>query len=369
MTFDSNLTINAYGDAASVERQNFGGILLASDLLVAFSANEVKQYTSLSAMKADADVDAVTEAQAERFWAVNPHAKTLHLAQLTAAYASLKEDLAVFIEADDEWFAFALGGTAASASAKVNILEAAEWAEANERLFLAQSDEAGVLTKTASNVLETLEGFSYDWTAFWWYGVDDTLAALEVGAGMLSADPDAKSASWAYTNPLPGLTASHHSSAPLDDTEFGNVIDQNGNTISTFGGVVVSGPGVTVSGKPISAMIARAWLKARLREDVTQFVLDVAARKEKIPYTDRGIQMVGTPIRKRLTTGAEIGHFASAEDEKNDPTGTIKRPWITLPRRGDVPDADVSAKILRLSCGAYSSGEIVEIEINAYLAG
>lgn len=365
------VTVNLYTDAQSVTGKDFGKIALFSDLLTSFSANEFKEYFSRPELAADADVDAVTAAQADRFLAANPHCSSLKLGQLTAAYASLKEDLAVIEAADPDWYGFVLGGTAASASAQVNVEEAAEWAESNGKLYLAQSDEAAVLAKTASNVLEDLKGFAYARTAFTWYGDDSVLAALQVGALKLAVDPDKQATSWADVNPLPGLTALHNGGDALTDTETDNIIDQYGNTVDYLddSGVVVFSPGICVNGKPIASLIAADWLSARLHERVLQLKLDVAARGQKIPYLDRGIQQIATVLRGVMKDGVKAGHFASLEDELNDPTGVIKAPQVIAPLRSECSAADVAAKKVTFTCTAFSSGEIVEVVVNAYMQG
>ncbi len=204
------------------------------------------------------------------------------------------------LAADSDWYALTIDSRVTQ-----DILDAAATVEAVNRIFMAQSSDADILTGTAGNVLLQLKALNYRRTALDYHHVDTEL--LDVGwvSYKSEANPDIKTTGWAYT-PVSGVAKRD---PIITDTEQNNVENNNGNLFTLFGGLDVAGMGVMVNGTPIDQVVTDDWTKARLEEAGKQLLADKSAANSKIEYTDKGGAEFLAPLDVVMKIGERVAHF------------------------------------------------------------
>lgn len=111
---------------------------------------------------------------------------------------------------------------------------------------------------------------------------------------------------------------------------------ENGaNTYIRQGGILMAVEGVTSSGEFIDVIRSQDFVEARMKENVFR----VLAVTDKVPFTDKGINLIGSEVETTLKTAYNQGIIA--DDEDGNPLYTI-----TLPKREDVPTNDRANRTL-----------------------
>jgi hypothetical protein len=268
---------------------------------------------------------------------------------VTTANVNYATELTALLVEDSDWY-----GLTIESHTKTDILYTAAWMDSNNRFFMAQSAEAGVLTETADNVLEELKALNYARTAYVWHHADtEELSVAWVGF-TLQADPDVGTTIWAYKT-LSGIT---QKDPQITTTEQSAIESQYGNLYSTLGGVGATGMGILVDGRKIDTLISKDWYKARLTEEFQQYLLAVSNRNQKIPYTDKGLSTFVSKGEKINQKGVKAEHF-----EDGSTTATV-------PAVKDVP-ADKLARLVRVTMSAILTGaaELVTVTATVSLVG
>ena len=263
---------------------------------------------------------------------------------VTQANVNYATELAEILTEDSAWY-----GLTIQSRAKADILYTAAWMESNDRLFMAQSLDADVLTGAANNVLATLKALNYARTALaWHHSGTEYLGAAWVGY-TLQADPDAVTTIWAY-KPLVGVTIKD---PDLTATQQGYITSQYGNCLTTFGGVTCSGMGILVDGRKLDTLVTKDWYKARLVEKYQGVLLAASTRNQKIPYTDKGLKVFVTQAESVNGQGIAVGHFA--------PDSTS----ASVPAVADVPAADKTNRIVRVTSKGVLAGAVEAVVVTA----
>jgi len=270
---------------------------------------------------------------------------------VTAANEGIYDDLVAMHAEDPNWFGLTLGITGTAATDKINIKECARFAQAYGKLFLGQSSDADVLTKTAGNIAAYLDARSYSHVAYYWHHDNDELIAVATMAYRFEADPDIKTTGWAYC-PLTGVAVKD---PVLTTTEESNLEDQNANYLTTLGGRTCSGMGILSSGEPIYLCTTMEWYAARLREGLQQVFLDVSARNDKIDYDDKYLQVLPNACQATNTWGERTRHFRAGS--------TV----ATIPKVADIPAALRAVFKVPVTCSGISSGAAVRVTVTAYV--
>jgi hypothetical protein len=247
-------------------------------------------------------------------------------------------------------------GVAIDSRAKEDIQYTAIWAEPEPVAFGCQTSDAAVKTATAGNIAEWLNGKNYGHTHGNWHADDGERCDVAWLADWLSADPDVTSTTASKRN-LKGITV--NAEADVDATAKANIDAQKFNVYLTLNGVGVTGKGVCCDGSWMDGLVTEMWLKFRIDEDITQLLLDRAARNDKVPYTQDGINSVEDVFEARLATGESIGHLAPPDAET--PAYVVNHVLI-----GNVTPAKKTARELDLSGVAYKSGAVETINITAH---
>lgn len=270
-------------------------------------------------------------------------AGTITIAE-TTANQSVATELAAVLAENSSWYAFTLVSRDA-----VDIERAAEWTEGALRFQIAQSSDADILTTATADIGSTLQDQSLNRTALLYYSDDDEPAAFAWAAKTLATDLDTETTQWAYKT---------LATIPVDDdnvttTEKLNAEGKNVNLYLTLGGVGATGDGTLASGRFIDITTTIDWATARIDEASSQLLLDYANRNAKIPYSDAGFAVIKQTVAGVLDLGVRAGHFERTEDGAS--------PFVRVPRRSEVSDADASARTLRYEFGALLSGGVLNL--------
>jgi hypothetical protein len=273
----------------------------------------------------------------------------------TTANQSVATELAAVLAESSAWYGFNLVSRDA-----LDIERAASWAETNQRFHYAQTSDADVLTSATDDIASVLQDASYNYTKIMWYSTDNTAAAFAHLANRLAVDPDVQTTIWDYVT-LSGISTDVGS---LTDTQLSNLTAKNAGAYLTLGGVGATGGGNRQSsGRFSDVQITIDWLKARLEEAHAQLLLNYSNRGSKIPFTDLGFAAVGAVARGVLELGIRAGHFERTTDSQGDEIS----PFVTLPLRANVSAGDVSARLLRYTCGALLAGAVQRVVVTAQL--
>lgn len=273
----------------------------------------------------------------------------------TTANQSVATELDALLAESSAWYGFNLVSRDA-----LDIARAALWAESNARFHYAQTSDADVLTTATDDIASVLQDASYNYTKIMWYSTDSTAAAFAHLANRLAVDPDVQTTIWDYVT-LAGIA---NDVASLTTTQLTNLTTKNAGAYLTLGGVGATGGGnKQSSGRFSDVQITVDWLKARLEEAHAQLLLNYSNRGSKIPFTDLGFARVGAIARGVLELGIRAGHFERQTDAQGDEIS----PFVNLPARADVSAGDVSARLLRYTCGALLAGAVQQVVVTAQL--
>lgn len=303
MTWDGNIVVNALSGAPQVDRAVFN---VANKLFEGAEfavGSRIRYYDDVNDSAGDADLSATEKAAAASAFSQDPAPPRVAISRTTqtaADFDNATADLAL-IRAEvggDAWY-----GLNSDSRDEAVILSLGVWAEANGKAHVPQSSDAAILLGTAGNVAEDLQGFSYARTGLLYHAVDAEHGAFAWAAKTLSADPDIIATIWAYKL-LAGITV-----GALTPTELGFIESQDCNAYLTLGGVGSTGMGVMADGTKMDELITKDWFKARAEERTAQVLLDASNRNSKVPFTDKGLEQLMSPVRSLLLKGEGIGHF------------------------------------------------------------
>lgn len=229
------------------------------------------------------------------------------------------------------------------------ILEVAAWVEAQERVYLAQTDAPDTLTTSTTCVASQLADAARARTALCYHHDNAEEFAFAWAAKTLQADPDNTTTTWAYKR-LSGITASS-----LTTTQANNLQGKNANLFWTFFSFSTSWEGLTAEGQYLDVRLTQDWVAARTRETVAQMYVDVSNQNGKVPYTDEGIQQHAGVILGVLKRGESAGHFV------------VDSSTIQAPLSADVPTATKQARELTIGFTTQLAGAIHQATINGYV--
>ena len=344
MSLDHKIDIQISLGAPSVSRAGFGVVLILDD--GASFATRVKTIAAADNYASDPELSTESKAALAAIFS-QPMAPTKAIVARadTGGSETLTDALGLARDVSSDWY-----GIVSVSRAKADIEEIAAWAEANGRLFVAQSSDADVLTTAGGDVADTLAQASYRNTALIYH--DDDAVALDAGwlGGFLAKSFDLMAPTAVYQT-VAGAAPS------LDDVGAQTIVEgKNANYYSTLKGVPATFGGTVADGHDIEHVVTGAWVRARLSEKIAQLFLNATERGSRIPYSDLGISMFEQATYDVLKRGEEIGHFN---------VGTSS---VAMPARADVPQGDIDDGILRYTWGAQYSGVIKSVEMVGYVS-
>lgn len=269
----------------------------------------------------------------------------------SAAGGAVGADLSAMVAADTSWYVLHL-----VERTKQRVLDAAAWAETQNRMFITASNEAGILEQVTTTDIGSLLK-PYFRTAWLYHGKADTEFADVAWAGRV-LPLEAGSETWALKQ-LSAVTPD-----PLTPTQSITVFGKGGNTYERFAETIaVTRPGKVAAGEWIDTIRFRDWLRSTIQTSMVSLVIN---RKGKIPYTDGGLQMLAANLAQSLREGQRTGGIAPDEVDSNN--NSVPGFTITVPRASDVPANIKASRVAYLSFTGRLAGAIHVVEISGSLA-
>jgi hypothetical protein len=269
-----------------------------------------------------------------------------------AAASAVPDDLSAILDEDSNWY-----GLVMVERTKADQLKAAEWTEANEKLFITATDEADVLNPAlTTDLISVLKDTRYYRTAVLFHTNAATEYPDAAWAGrVFTIQPGAET--WALKS-LASVTPS-----PLTGTQKQTVVNKGGNTFEFYQEqIALTNPGKVAAGEWIDVIRFRDWLKDTIQTNMVQMMIN----RDKVPYTDAGIQLCVNNLRKSLKEGQNVGGIAP---EELDAQGkSVPGFTITYPRSAELSSTIKASRILDLSFTARLAGAIHVVEISGALA-
>lgn len=269
-----------------------------------------------------------------------------------AAGSAVADDLVAILAEDPVWY-----GVVMTERVKQTQLDTAAWVEANDKVFITATDEAGVLVPgTTTDLLSTLKNSRYFRTAALYH----TNAATEYpdaawAARVFTIQPGAET--WA----LKGLSSVTPS--PLTATQRQTIYNKGGNTFEFYQTqIALTNPGKVAAGEWIDVIRFRDWLKDTIQTNMVMMMIN----RDKVPYTDPGIQLCVNNLRKSLQEGVNVGGIAPDELDANG--NTVPSFVITFPRSVEVAPNIKATRVLALGFTARLAGAIHMVNITGALS-
>lgn len=269
-----------------------------------------------------------------------------------SASTAVADDLDAILDEDSRWY-----GLVMTERVKQTQLDAAEWTEANDRLFVTATNEADVLNPAlTTDLISLLKNTRYFRTAVMFH----TNAATEY--------PDAAWAGRVFTIQPGGETwalkgLASVTPSPLTATQRQTVINKGGNTFEFYQAqVALTNPGKTAAGEWIDVIRFRDWLKDTIQVNMVQMMIN----RDKVPYTDQGIQLCVNNLRKSLQEGQKVGGIAP--DELDAAGATVPGFILTYPRSVELASSIKASRILDIGFTARLAGAIHVVNVSGALA-
>lgn len=269
-----------------------------------------------------------------------------------AGASAVGADLIAINDEDSVWY-----GLVMVERVKQTQLDAAAWTEANEKLFITATSEAAVLdANNTTDLLSVLKATRYYRTAALFHTNAATEYPDAAWAGrVFTINPGAET--WALKQ-LASVTPS-----PLTATQKQTVVNKGGNTFEFYQSqIALTNPGKVAAGEWIDVIRFRDWLKDTIQTNMVQMMIN----RDKVPYTDHGIQLCVNNLRKSLQEGQNVGGIAP--DELDASGNTVPGFVITYPRSVELSANVKASRVLDLGFTARLAGAIHVVEITGALA-
>lgn len=355
---DDIIQITITRQTATAKVASFNGILMAAEFLIAditpaFS-ERVRKYTSLSEIAtAGFPTSGPIYLAAQALFSQNPNVGEIYVGRkLTGGDGSetWAEALTAMLEDSNKWYGFSVG-----TKVLIDLEAAADWSEANKKLFLVSDDDANIISGTG-DIAEYAETNNLDRTAIMYHpdadeSASDPYAAVAWMGKLFTYDPG--SVNWAHKtlNAVPSYA--------LTSAERTTVEGKNCNFYEEVAGVDVTLWGTVGSGEYIDIIRGIDWLEARIQERV----FNVLINNDKVPFTDQGIQAVVSELRAALQEGVD-NNLIAPPDVDGNPGYTV-----TYPRASEVSTTDKANRLLPdIEFAATLAGAINKVEIQGVVS-
>jgi hypothetical protein len=257
---------------------------------------------------------------------------------------------------NSDWY----GVVCATRDSQADIMSTAEWVEANEKLFVVSSKDAGVLSSSSgTDIASVLQQRQFFRTALYFHQKADTeCTESAVSANRFTFYPGAET--WANVR-LAGIT--------YDNLKEGEAITahrKNANTFEPFRNFAITQNGKVAAGEWIDVIRFRDWLAEQIKINVMSVLVNLKNNKGKVPYTDGGIAIITTAMRQALDLGVTRGGIAPEEVDAE--MRIIPSYVITAPRAANVSSNDKANRVLNdIGFTARLAGAIHAVTIKGNL--
>lgn len=230
-----------------------------------------------------------------------------------------------------------------------DITETADWAAANERVFMGQPDHEDsvddIVSMMESLELERVGIFAHDG------GPDNEEPFFDAGViGEFSGQTIGEyTFKWFDLEGVPRSTYSNSDKSQL--------LDEHCNIYERASGENYIKEGTASDGSFLDTTIIKDWLRVRLTEDLIRLF----KTKNKVPYDARGFNMIERVVEDRLK--AAFRRDIIAADEDGQPmyeTESVSR--------DEIPDTEIAnRKYHGLKATVTIAGAIHDVEVDLYL--
>jgi hypothetical protein len=150
----------------------------------------------------------------------------------------------------------------------------------------------------------------------------------------------------------------------LTSTQRQTIIAKGGNTFEYYqeGTLALTNPGKVAAGEWIDVIRFRDWLKDTIQVNMVQMMIN----RDKVPYTDQGIALCVSNLRKSLQEGQNVGGIAP--DELDAADNTVPGFVVTYPRSVEIPSSIKASRVLSIGFTARLAGAIHVVEVTGALA-
>lgn len=270
----------------------------------------------------------------------------------SATTGIMATDLSAIRDEDNAWYSLHL-----TERTKARVLAAAEWTETQEKIFVTASSEAAILTPgDSTDIISLLKAAQYFRTAIAYQANANTeYPDVAWASRVLTIQPGAET--WALKR-LASVTPDN-----LSGTQKNTIEGKGGNHFQFYQPTIaLTNPGKTAAGEWIDVIRFRDYLKDLIQTNMVQMMIN----RNKVPYTDEGLQLLGTNLRGSLRTGQQVGGIAPDEVAAD---GTARPGFnMTVPLSSEVDDVTKASRIAYLEFNARIAGAIHMVEITGALA-
>lgn len=177
-----NVTVNVAD--TKITRTGFGVPLILDIIESSVFAARTKSYSTLTDVSLDFANTTKTYKAAASIFAQSRAPKTIKIGRQEAGDANITAALDAIETSDSEWYCLV---TPHRVSA--DIQEIALWISTRTKIYLANSQDADVLTNVSSDIASVLQAASYNRVAYLWHnksGVDVTGAGYVTASGIIT---------------------------------------------------------------------------------------------------------------------------------------------------------------------------------------
>lgn len=261
-------------------------------------------------------------------------------------------DLGAIRDEDNAWYVLHL-----TERTTARVLAAAEWTETQEKLFITASANSDILTPAIdTDIASVLKASQYFRTAIAYHSKAATeFADIAWASRVLTIQPGGET--WALKK-LASVTPDN-----LTATQRNIIYGKNGNSFEYYqSNVALTNPGKVAGGEWIDVIRFRDYLKDLIQTNMVMMMIN----RDKIGYTDNGIQLLANNLKGSLRTGQNVGGIAPDEVAAD---GT-KRPGFntTIPLSSEIDDVTKASRVVYLQFNARIAGAIHVAEITGALA-
>lgn len=323
---DSQIDVSITLAPSATSQAGFGTVLLIDDGSL-MAGDDYREYTSDTAAKTDLDASEITQFAydfVKAAFSQQPRPDKVIVGSMDSSLAvpeTYTGRYDTIASLTDDFYVVCI-----DSRADADVEAMSSHVEAKEKLFVAQSSTAGLLTSGLPTALASLD--TRDRTAVLYHDKDTEPAAEAWAASRLVFDPDQKSAVWTgYVRSVDEYTSA------LTDTEKTEAKKNNVNLLMPFGDDdTYVFDGVNTSGRDIYEMITLDWFTARLNTRLIDLKRQYDADGEKIPVSRTGQNLVRAEAEAQIQSGEDAGHLIAEGDDRS---------YIEFP--DPIPQADKDA--------------------------
>lgn len=251
-------------------------------------------------------------------------------------------------DVNDEWYMLF---TTVHTNLQIELI--ASYIETQVKLFSYQTNDADSKDDSESvdttGILKKMKDLGYDRTFGTWVPTDKLGEYKHAGVAGLALPKDPGSLTWKFKEPN-AVTADKFTAA-----EEKNIEDKNGNKFVLIAGITMFEEGVVSSGEYIDIMRGTDWIQARIQERV----FGLLTTEDKVPYSDGGIESIGTQVEYVLDQAVQRTILIGGEDG----------PVVSVPLRENTDPKDRSTRFLRdVTFTGFYAGAIHKVQIDGTLS-